>query len=202
MLLLCAAGTAAARQVCSTHWHRRCAHRTSQAKPAEAPASHGAEQQPPPTQIVAYERGLLAITAQDATLRDILDLVHQSTGAAIEAPALEQRVSLQLGPLPPVLTIATLLNGRHLNYAILGGTSDQDRLLRIIVTLEPAAPQPATATATSLVPEDEAAKASARASNRFAEETGGDEGVWDNRPPSAPETRAPSSPFAATPPRE
>jgi hypothetical protein len=42
--------------------------------------------------------------------------------AAIDAPVTEERITVHLGPQPPVELIAALLEGTHLNYAILGGT--------------------------------------------------------------------------------
>jgi hypothetical protein len=186
-ILVCAVGvTAAARQPSSPHPHRRRVHRAHhvpKTQPAvtatSASATLAREPRPVPPPVVAYRE---ALTAQNAPLSDILERVHESTGAVIEAPVLEERVSVQLGPHPPVLVIAALLEGTHLNYAILGGTSDQDRLQIVIVTPEPAAGSQAAAPAPAPGVEEMAAEARARALSRFTDETGGDEGVWDNRP--------------------
>jgi hypothetical protein len=153
----------------------------SEALAATTPAP---EPPPVPPPVAVYREGSLSLTAQNAPLGDILEKVGESTGAVVEAPLLEERVSIQLGPQPPVQAITALLEGMHLNYVILGGTSDQDRLRYIIITIRPklaadsqsAAPVPARGL------EEVAAKAQARALARFTEETGGDEGVWDNRP--------------------
>jgi len=155
--------------------------------PEPPPLPHA---EPPP--VAVYHEGSLSLTAQNASLGDILERVRESTGAVVEAPVLEERVSIQLGPQPPVQAITALLEGMHLNYVILGGTSDQDRLQYIIITIRPklaadsqsAAPTPARGLE----------EVAARALIRFTEETGGDEGVWDNRPQSSPGVRAPSSP--------
>jgi hypothetical protein len=134
-----------------------------------------------------YEEGALSITAEDATLREIFDRVRESTGAAIDVPPAEERLSVHLGPQPPVQVIAALLEGTHFNYAILGGTGPTDRVLRIIVLPRlaggPPPPNPN--------PEEVAAGARARALMHRAE-TGGDEGVWDNNG-TAPPARAPVS---------
>jgi hypothetical protein len=115
--------------------------------PALPPLSF--EPKPPPPPVVTYRDGLLSVTAEDAPLQNILDSIHASTGASIEAPSLDLRVTVQLEPQSPAQAIAALLQGTHLDYAILGGTSDRDRILRIIVTpklaagaLPAAAPQP------------------------------------------------------------
>jgi hypothetical protein len=108
---------------------------------------------PPPPVVVAYEAGALAIRADDAELRDILDKVHQATGASVEAPVLEQRVSIRLEPQAPVQAIAALIDGLHLDYAVLGGTGVGDPLKRIILTPHGVGFQPAPATAAAIQPE-------------------------------------------------
>jgi len=89
---------------------------------------------PPPPPVVTYRDGLLGVTAEDAPLQIILDSIHAATGAIIEAPSMDQRVTVQLAPQSPAEAIAALLQGTQLDYAILGGSSDRDRVLRIIVT--------------------------------------------------------------------
>jgi hypothetical protein len=107
----------------------------------------------PPPVVVAYEGGALAIRADDAELRDILDKVHQATGASVDAPVLEQRVSVRLEPQAPVQAIAALVDGLHLDYAVLGGTSASDPVRRIILTPHGDGFQPAPATAAAVQPE-------------------------------------------------
>jgi hypothetical protein len=140
-----------------------------------APASPSA----PPIS-VAYELGSLSITAENAPLREILNQIHNATGAALEAPALDQRITLRLRPQPPSQAIASLVEGLPLNYALLGGTTERDPLRRIIITSQsPEAPVPAAVL--------EAQAAAARSlSQRFIAETGGDEGVWENAPAPPP----------------
>jgi predicted nuclease with RNAse H fold len=59
--------------------------------------------------VAVYEEGALSISAENATLREIFDSVRESTGAAIDAPVTEQRITVHLGPQPPVELIAALL---------------------------------------------------------------------------------------------
>ena len=134
---------------------------------------------PPPLVLAVYQEGALSITAEDATLREIFDSVRQSTGAAIDAPATEERMSVHLGPQPPVQVIAALLEGTPFNYAILGGTGPADRVLRIIVMPKLVGAPPASPA------KSEEAAARGRAKTHRVE-TGGDEGAWDNNEPEAP----------------
>jgi hypothetical protein len=153
-----------------------------------------------PAPVVVYRDGLLGITAQNARLRDVLDQIRESTGATVEFPGLEERISAHIRPRPPAQVVAELLEGLHLNYAILGGTNNRNRIERIIVTLEPPRSLQLGAAPQIRVLEDAAAKARAQAQIQFVEETGGDEGVWENRPQSRLREREPSSPTASTQP--
>lgn len=89
---------------------------------------------------VTYERGALAITTHDAPLREVLDKVRDATGAVVEAPQLDQRVSVTVGAEAPVQAIAALLDGMHLDYAMLGGTSVDDPVRTIIIAPRGAKP--------------------------------------------------------------
>ncbi len=195
-IIMCPLSAAAGpRQPSSPHRHHRRVHHArsvANTRPVAAvpvlPLSTSIPDPQPATSIVAsYHEGSLAVDAQNAPIGEILDRIHESTGAIIEAPLLDERISVQLAPQPPVQAITALLEGMHLNYVILGGTSVQDHLQYVIVTPRPAASPPPSHPGM-----DEAlAEARARALTRFTEETGGDEGVWDNGPQSLP---APASP--------
>ena len=138
MLVCSISPTIAQAQQTSSRQHARRHKRqvrTSEPQPEAAAAPAPPSEQPSrPLPVVAvYEEGALSISAENATLREIFDSVRESTGAAIDAPVTEERITVHLGPQPPVELIATLLEGTHLNYAILGGTGPTDRVLRIIV---------------------------------------------------------------------
>ena len=64
---------------------------------------------PPTASVVIYRESLLAISAQDAPLQEIPGKLHEATGASVEAPALDQRVSIEIAPQPPVQAIVELL---------------------------------------------------------------------------------------------
>jgi len=187
-MLLCAVGTAAAGQPASDQPPAASAHRVRKAQPKTGPVSAVVEprQTPAPSAVVAYQNGLLTITAQNATLHEIMDQVRESTGAVVEVPALNERVTVQLGPQPPAIVIAALLEGSPVNYVIVGGAGDANAIRAIQVTSEPVAgPEPAPSPAVAEV-EAAAAVAAAQAKALFIAQTGGDEGVWDNEPPAPP----------------
>ena len=84
--------------------------------------------------VVTYQRGALAIATHNAPLRQVLDKVSEATGAIVEAPDFDQRVSVTVPADAPVQAIAALLDGMHLDYAMLGGTSVDDPVQKIIVS--------------------------------------------------------------------
>jgi hypothetical protein len=202
VMLLCGVGTVvAAGQPASDQLPAAPAHRVRKAQPKASlvPAMAEPRPVPAPSAIVAYQDGLLTITAQNATLREIMDRVRESTGAVVEVPALDERVTVQLGPQPPAIVLVALLEGSPVNYVIVGGAGDANAIRAIQVTPKPVAgPDPAPSPA---VAEAEAAAEAARARALFIAQTGGDEGVWDNEPPP-PAATAPAPPPSVPPAHE
>jgi hypothetical protein len=93
------------------------------------------EQRPavPPT--VIFERGKLTIVANNANLGEILRIVGEKTGAAIDVPeAADERVVSQLGPGAARDVIAALLNGSHFNYVLVGNEADPNAVDRVVLT--------------------------------------------------------------------
>ena len=190
MLVCSISPTIAQAQQTSSRQHARRHKRqvrTSEPQPEAAAAPAPPSEQPSrPLPVVAvYEEGALSISAENATLREIFDSVRESTGAAIDAPVTEERITVHLGPQPPVELIAALLEGTHLNYAILGGTGPTDRVVRIIVLPKAAGAPP------SPNPNSENVAARARTEMHSAQ-TGGGEGVRDNNE-AEPSAQPPAS---------
>jgi len=88
---------------------------------------------------------MLAITANRASLSDVLYAVHQRTGAdiAIPAGAELEKVMGQIGPAPAPVVLAHLLNGSKFNFLILNSASDPNVLDRVILSARPEGPAPA-----------------------------------------------------------
>lgn len=164
-------------------------HKNHRSQPSAAPAPAGAPQEAvTPLAAVSYENGLLSIAAENASLRQIMEKVRASTGAVVEAPPFEERITVRLGPEPPAAALSALLEGSHLNYIIIGDAADPRVIKAIQITPEPAPrsdspPQPPSRQ------ELEAAAEAARARALFVAQTGGDEGVWDNAPEPPPTPR-------------
>jgi fructose-specific component phosphotransferase system IIB-like protein len=93
------------------------------------------EQRPASRPVVIYQNGKLTIMANNATLGDILDIVGEKTGAVIDVPeAATERVVSQLGPGLPRDVIASLLNGSHFNYVVVGTETDENAVSRVVLT--------------------------------------------------------------------
>jgi len=186
---------ASAKQPSSTSPQAPTAHKVRKPRPSAAPTPGLATAQPvpAPSAVVSYQNGLLTITAENASLQQIVEKVGDSTGATIDSPALNERVTVRLGPQPPAAVIAALLEGSRVNYVIVGG-ADQNTIKAIQITPMPAAEPERAAPAPPPSPDAEAAATMAKA--LFIAQTGGDEGVWDNvevgTPVPTPPTPAPA----------
>lgn len=108
---------------------------------AEMPAS-------PPQ--VSFQGGQLTISAQNSTLGDILKAVRTQTSATVDLPGnAPERVVGQFGPGPARDVLASLLNGSHFNYMLLGSPTDPNALDRVILmakssSVAESTPQPPT----------------------------------------------------------
>ena len=84
---------------------------------------------------VQYSQGQLTIVAENSTLADILRGVRKQTGAVVEIPPnATERVVAHLGPGPARDVLATLLNGSHFNYVMMGSPAHPDSVDRLILT--------------------------------------------------------------------
>ena len=115
------------------------------AQPAPAAAQPASVAPPPPEQRpatppqVAFNGGILTITADNSTLGDILRAVHHQTGATVDVPGnATERVVGQFGPGPARDVVASLLNGSHFNYVLVGSESDPTGLDRVVLISKPA----------------------------------------------------------------
>jgi len=100
---------------------------------------------PPPPLIVSFQAGMLTITANKASLSEVLFAVHQHTGAeiAIPAGAEQEQVVAQLGPASAPEVLSHLLNGSRFNFLILSSASNPATLDRVILSARPDGPAPA-----------------------------------------------------------
>src|SRR4029450_4108887 len=93
------------------------------------------EQMPENPPVVTYVNGKLSIIAKNATLSSILRVVGEKTGAVIDVPdGADERVVSQLGPGPAREVIASLLNGSHFNYVMIGNETDATSVAHVILT--------------------------------------------------------------------
>lgn len=133
------------------------------------------------TDVVSLNDGLLTIAAENVKLRHILDRVGETTGARVDAPALDRLVTVHLGPQPPAQVIAALLGEFRVSYIIVG-SADSSKIQAIEIMSEPSPAresgfsQLAGNADTGVATQSEAARTRAL----FLGQTGGDEGVWDD----------------------
>lgn len=123
-----------------------------QPPPAPPPPPPTPEQMPSVPPQVHYSQGQLTIVAENSTLADILRDVRKQTGAMVEIPSnATERVVVHLGPGPARDVLATLLNGSHFNYVMLGSAAHPDSVDKIILTSKTGG-APETAPAAAVAP--------------------------------------------------
>jgi hypothetical protein len=112
---------------------------TAQVKPPDPPPAPleplRPEQLPATAPRLSFQNGVLTILAQNSTLGDILRDVHSKTGADIDVPGnASERVVGQFGPGSPRDVLASLLNGSHFNYVMVGTATDPNSVAQVILT--------------------------------------------------------------------
>jgi hypothetical protein len=100
-----------------------------------APVPLRPEQLPAAAPRLTFENGVLTIVAHNSTLGDILRDVKSKTGAAVDVPGnASERVVGQFGPGSPRDVLASLLNGSHFNYVMVGTAADPNSVAQVILT--------------------------------------------------------------------
>jgi len=85
---------------------------------------------------VSTAGGMLTIEADNSTIADILNKVHEVTGATIEIPpsAGTERVVVHIGPAPARDVLSTLLYGMPFNYVIEGSDTNPLDVQSVVLT--------------------------------------------------------------------
>jgi hypothetical protein len=109
------------------------------AMPAGAAPAAQAEPPPEPPKpkvTVAFQNGLLSVTADKATLAQVLYEIHNQTGAEIAVPAgaEQEQVFAALGPAAPKEVLAALLDGSPYNFILVGSSSNPNVLERVLLS--------------------------------------------------------------------
>jgi hypothetical protein len=116
------------------------------------------DQIPSTPPVVTYENGLLSVSADNATLGEILRNIRELTGASIDLPpgGGNERVVTKLGPGAPRDVLAGLLDGVPFNYVILGSAANPAVIANVILTPKPSnGGQPETQTVAYQPPQSE-----------------------------------------------
>ena len=95
---------------------------------------------------VEFRNGELTISANKATLAEVLYEVHRQTGADIPIPSGAEREQVvgSFGPAPAREVMASLLNGSRFNFILVASDHDPSQLRSVVLTpRSDAAPQPA-----------------------------------------------------------
>jgi hypothetical protein len=157
------------------------------------------EQMPATPPQVAFQHGLLIITAENSTLGDILRAVRNQTGAAVDVPGnATERVVGSFGPGPARDVLSSLLNGSHFNYVLLGSATNPDALEHVILTVkssaDPSGTPPEAASAAPPAPAQNSDMAVEDQPDQNAEDS-----IFAEDPPGQADEQAPAAPPTRTP---
>jgi hypothetical protein len=91
---------------------------------------------PKPQVEVRLSRGMLSIHVNKGTLAEVLSEVHRLTGAEIQIPpaAQQEQIVADIGPAPAREAMASLLNGSHFNFIMVGSDRDPNALHSVLLT--------------------------------------------------------------------
>ncbi len=101
--------------------------------PLQAPSPEQMPAQPPQ---VTYHNGLLAISADNSNLADVLRGVRSALGIGLDTPpgTGSERVVVHLGPGQPRDVLTQLLAGSHYDYILVGTPQDSHAVSQVILT--------------------------------------------------------------------
>ena len=105
--------------------------------PGSATPEATAPPEPPkPKVTVAFQQGMLTIHSDRASLSEVLNEIHQQTGAEIDLPpgAGQEPVFLDIGPASPRDALNALLDGSSYNFVLVGSSSNPNALERILLS--------------------------------------------------------------------
>jgi hypothetical protein len=90
----------------------------------------------PPKVSVSYRGGLLRISADKATLADVLNEIHRKTGTDVTIPpgADKDEIVVDLGPARADEVLTSLLNGTEFNFILVGSADDPARVRKVLLT--------------------------------------------------------------------
>jgi hypothetical protein len=121
---------------------------------------------PPGVPQVSWDGSQLTITADNATLADILVAIRARTGAEIDIPphASRERIAARLGPGPAREMIATLLSWTDYDYIIQASDTDPLGVQSVLLT-----PRSKSDAAVASAAADSYGAAARRANHRFGQ---------------------------------
>ena len=131
---------------------------------------------------ISYAEGKLTVVAENSTLGDILNSIHNATGMQIESSGgnASERVAAKIGPGTVREVMLAVLEGSHYDYILLGSVSNPGNIDKVILT--PKSTATGVATAVGAAP------------NHPADENADDDNAEGfSQPQPTPETPAPAT---------
>lgn len=140
-----------------------------------------AVQRPPGHAEIAYSNGTLTVTADNASLNEILHQISEKTGMKVTGGVKDERVFGQYGPAPSIEVISSLLDGTTSNVLFVAASANTPP--ELVLTPRNGGPTPPNPNAAAMREEPEDHEPSPQ---ETTEEKPVREGAPNIPPPSAP----------------
>lgn len=107
-----------------------------------APQSLSPAQKMPSPPRIAYTSGKLTVTANNSTLREVLDGIHAAVGTNVDVQggSLDSRVFGEFGPATPYAVMQQVLRGSGVGYILIAPPTDPGAVQSVIVTANASQP--------------------------------------------------------------
>lgn len=91
---------------------------------------------PAPKVAVTFQNGLLSVHSDRGNLAEVLNEIHNRTGAEIAVPsgAEQEPAFVDLGPAPAKEVLNALLQGTPYNFILIGSSSDPNAIERVLLS--------------------------------------------------------------------
>src|SRR3954468_2557168 len=104
--------------------------------PAVAPQPLRLAQMPAVAPRISYVDGKLTVIAENSTLGDVLNSIHNATGMQIESSggSSNERVAAKIGPGTVREVLLAVLEGSRYDYILLGSENNPENISKVILT--------------------------------------------------------------------
>lgn len=185
--------------------HKKRGQKPPVTPPIAVPAATPPEAQAPPLRPsqmpavpprVSYSNGQLTVVAENSTLGDVLNAIHNTTGMQIETTGANatDRVAAKIGPGSVLEVLLAVLQGSRYDYILLGAANNPDQIERVILTPKTGGASTAEAQGNASVVGSAPPRPATAVTDDSDEDSDSSNAPAPQQVPLTPNARAPASP--------